>query len=181
MFERLPCELERVRLRHLRRSDLDHFLAYRSDPVVALYQGWDTMTAGEAESFLVEHAGHAGLVPGTWQQLGIAEPETDALIGDIGLCLSPDGSAIEFGISLRADMQGRGLGSDCMRGLIALLFLATSVKAVVANSDIRNEACVAALEKAGMRQVLQRDAVYGDETCVELGFVATRGRFGVAP
>lgn len=176
MFECLPCDLERVRFRHLRRSDLDDFLAYRTDPIVAELQGWEPMSDPEAEAFLAAHATHAALVPGAWQQLGIADRKGDALIGDIGLCLSPDESTIEFGISLRADMQGRGHGSECVRGLIPLLFLTTSVEEVVAHTDVRNAACIATLKRAGMLQVSQRQAVYDGERCIELGFSAKRKR-----
>ena len=48
MFETLPHSLKRLRLRILRPDDLDAFHAYRSDPVVAKYQGWEPMTTREA-------------------------------------------------------------------------------------------------------------------------------------
>jgi RimJ/RimL family protein N-acetyltransferase len=174
MFDRLPHDFDRIRLRRLRRDDLHDFLAYRGDPRVAEYQGWDPMDAADAESFLAEHAAHATLAPAAWRQLGIADTGNDALIGDVGLCLSPDASSIEFGISLRADAQGHGLGTECVRGLIGLLLLATPVDTVVAHADSRNRACVAMLRKAGMAQVSRRDAVDRGEAWIELGFSAAR-------
>ncbi len=36
-----PLETDRLILRQFRDTDLDEFLAYRSDPRVARYQGWD--------------------------------------------------------------------------------------------------------------------------------------------
>jgi RimJ/RimL family protein N-acetyltransferase len=174
MFERLPHELDRVRLRRLRGDDLDEFLAYRSDPRVAEYQGWEPMVAAGAVSFLAQHAAHAALAPGEWRQLGIADKGNDALIGDIGLCLSTDGATIEFGISLRTASQGQGLGTECVRGLLRLLFLATPLEAVVAHVDSRNTACIAMLLKAGLAQVSRRDAVERGEAWIELGFSAER-------
>ena len=34
-------ETDRLKLRPFQMSDLDPFVAYRSDPEVARYQGWD--------------------------------------------------------------------------------------------------------------------------------------------
>lgn len=174
MFRYLPCDLDRIRFRHLRRGDLEDFLAYRKDPEVARYQGWDPMTEREGETFLESHSRHACLTPGVWQQLGIADLKSDALIGDIGLCLASDRSSIEFGISLRAQQQGRGLGTECIRGLIPLLFLASPATKVVAHTDVRNPACIAALKNSGMKQNAIRHGVYKGEHCSEVGFLAER-------
>jgi RimJ/RimL family protein N-acetyltransferase len=177
MFECLPRDLGRVRLRRLRCGDLEDFRAHRGDPRVAEYQGWEPMGVAEAEAFVASQAGHADLVPGAWRQLGIADAANDRLIGDIGLWLSPDRSTIEFGISLRREAQGQDLGTDCVRGLIDLIVLATPVEAIVAHADIRNLACIAMLGKAGMAQVSRREVSCKGERCVELGFVAKRNAF----
>ncbi len=174
MFECLPRDIGRVRLRRLRRDDLEGFRAYRADPRVAEYQGWEPMGVAEAEAFLASQAGHAALAPGAWRQLGIADAASDMLVGDIGLWLSPDQSTAEFGISLCAEAQGHGLGTECVRGLIDLLLLATPVEAIVAHADTRNLACIAMLRKAGMAQVSRREVSCKGERCVELGFKAKR-------
>jgi RimJ/RimL family protein N-acetyltransferase len=175
MFESLPRDFGRVRLRRLRRGDLDDFRAYRGDPRVAEYQGWEPMGVAEAEAFLASQARHASLAPGAWRQLGIADAASDVLVGDIGLYLSPDQSTIEFGISLRADAQGRGLGTECVRGLIDLLWRATPVESIIAHADIRNLACLSMLGKAGMLQVSRQEVSCKGECCIELGFVVKRG------
>lgn len=174
MFQYLPCDLNRLRFRHLRRSDLDDFLAYRTDPNVAKYQGWDPMTASAAMAFLEAHSQHAALMPGLWQQLGISDLKTDTLIGDLGLHLSPDSSHVEFGISLCAREQGKGFGTECIRQMIPLVFLASPATKIIAYTDIRNEACITALKRTGMSQVTHRSATHKGEHCTEIGFSLLR-------
>jgi RimJ/RimL family protein N-acetyltransferase len=174
MFERLPHDLVRLRLRLLRRSDLDPFLAYRSDRDVAKYQGWEPMSRAEATSFLELHGSHAGFTPGTWQQIGIADARSDALIGDIGLCMSPNGANLEFGISISAGEQGRGLGTECIRALVPFAFSTTSITTIRAHVDARNLPCLSVLRKAGMRSAGRRLVRYKGEECNELSFVAGR-------
>ena len=170
----LPCELQRLRLRALRRDDLDAFLAYRSDPGVARYQGWAPMTGPEAVAFLEAQAGLAGFPPAMWSQCAIADLRTDALIGDMGICLSADSSQAEFGLSITPAAQGKGYGSESVRGLIGLLFSATPVTEVTASTDIRNAACLAVLANAGMGHVDTRQAEYKGEPCTEQVFSVRR-------
>ena len=60
-----------VRLRALREEDdLAVFLGYRSDPLVARYQGWGPMDEAKACAFLREHGAKADLdSAGHWLQL----------------------------------------------------------------------------------------------------------------
>lgn len=174
MFELLPHALDRVRLRALRTGDLDAFHVYRSDPVVARYQGWSPMTAGQAAEFLRLHAGQVGPVAGAWRQWAIADLRDDRLLGDLGVWLSADCTQAEFGLSITPAAQGKGYGTECVRGLVRLLFAATPVSEVVASADLRNAACLAALVRARMRQVDVRQAVYKGETCTERVFSVRR-------
>lgn len=174
MFLYLPCDLDRIRFRHLRKDDLEDFLAYRKDPEVARYQGWEPMTEHEGEKFLESHSKHACLTPGTWQQLGIAHLKSDTLIGDIGLCLSSDKSSVEFGISICANEQGNGLGTECVRGLISLMFLASPISYVNAHTDARNLACIAVLKNSEMLQRSYRQREYKGELCAEIEFFVKR-------
>ena len=64
LFTCLPLDLGRLRLRWLREGDLPEFLAYRSDPEVARFQGWAPMDEAAARAFLREvAAGMRALVP----------------------------------------------------------------------------------------------------------------------
>ena len=83
----LPRRAARVVLRRFRLVDLESFQAYRADPEVGRYQGWVPMTTDAAIVFInamsVATLGEAD----QWMQIAIADPVTDQLIGDIGICV----------------------------------------------------------------------------------------------
>jgi RimJ/RimL family protein N-acetyltransferase len=166
MVEKFPCDLHRLRLRALRLTDLDDFHAYRSDPVVARYQGWELMSRAQAAEFLQTQQ-ECNLVAGSWRQLAVAELQSDRLIGDMGVWLSHDCSRAEFGLSISSAAQGKGFGTECARGLLDLLWSGTPVKEIIACTDARNVACLALLKRAGMRHVDTRQALYKAEMCTE--------------
>ncbi len=132
------------------------------------------MTGPEALAFLEAQAGRAGFLPATWSQIAIADLQTDVLVGDMGIYLSADSSRAEFGLSITPAAQGKGYGSESVRGLIGLLFSATPAMEVMASTDIRNPACLAVLANAGMRHVDTRQAEYKGELCTEQVFSVRR-------
>lgn len=174
LFDRLPHSAQRVRLRRLRPSDFRAFHAYRSDPDVARYQGWEVMSEDEAMTFLRENGRDARLEPGEWAQLGIASLDDDRLLGDFGVWLAPDARWAEFGISLHPSVQGGGLGREAAAALVGLLFAHTLAQRVVAATDTRNVACVRMLEAVGMRLVETANAEYKGEACREHIFALER-------
>lgn len=132
------------------------------------------MATGEAADFLRAQSKQTCHVPGTWRQLAIADLQSDMLIGDIGLWLSPDCVQAEFGLSITPEAQGHGYGTECVRGLIELLLSTTSVTEVVACADSRNLACLAVLAHADMQHIGTRQAAYKGELCTEHVFSARR-------
>ena len=163
----LPFDLPRLRFRVFAAGDSVAFHAYRSDPDVARYQGWSPMTLAAAKQFVNEQAQVTRLAPGAWTQLVIAGREDDALVGDLGIWLSDDRSEAEFGLTLSPELQGRGLGTEAVRGIIGFLAAATPVAIVTAASDVRNTPCLRALRSAGMRLETTRQAEYKGESCME--------------
>ncbi len=174
MSPEFPRRCQRLQFRPLRPADLPAFFAYRSDPVVARYQGWEPMDEPAARAFLVDAAGFSRFVPGSWRQLAIARIDDDGLIGDLGVHLSADASEAEFGLSLAREHQGAGLGTEAIAGVIAWLFEATPVQRILADADVRNLPCVHALQRAGMTQVGQREGIYKGEACREWCFRIAR-------
>jgi RimJ/RimL family protein N-acetyltransferase len=64
-------ETTRLRLRYFTDADLALFMAYRNDPEVARYQGWEGISEPEARAFLQEQKEVQPGVPGQWFQIGV--------------------------------------------------------------------------------------------------------------
>lgn len=173
---RLPLCVGEVRLRALRDDDLARFLAYRSDPQVARYQGWWPMDEARARAFLHEHAAKGDPdAAGVWFQLAIADATTDALLGDLGVWRSPDRTEAELGISVAPASQGRGIGRNTMRAALAMLFADPAVARVHANADARNLPCRRMLVAAGFRETGTARVFVKEEACIEHRYLAERG------
>jgi len=174
MLHRVLSTGERTALRRLRATDLGAFQSYRHDPAVGRYQGWLPMADDAALAFLEEMAAAPPFVPGEWFQIGIAERQGDALIGDIGVCVAADGAEAEIGFTLAAPAQGRGLAREAVRQAMALVFAVTGVQRIVAITDARNTAAIRLLDALGMPCVSSSEALFRGEPCVEHTFVLAR-------
>jgi aminoglycoside 6'-N-acetyltransferase len=163
----LPREFAGGRLRRLRPDDREAFQAYRAIPGLGRYQGWSPMSAGAAVEFLAAMREAPLFTPGQWVQLGIAEPESDSLVGDIGLFLSQDGGTAEVGFTLAPSMQGRGIATGAVREALRLLFAMTKVARVLGITDARNAASIRLLERLGFEHTGSRDVVFRGEPCTE--------------
>lgn len=171
----LPLASRRLRLRRFRVDDGAAFLAYRSDPEVARYQGYDTFSAAEATAFVEEMAYAAFGEPGTWFQLAIAERDGDRVIGDIGLHIGATEPAhAEIGFSLNPRWQGRGLASEAVGVMLGWLLGAAGLDHVSASCDERNLASLRLLRRVGMVQVDTQEAVFKGEPCREASFELRR-------
>ncbi len=178
----LPRQFPGGCLRRLRPSDLGAFQAYRGIPDLGRYQGWVPMPEAEALAFLVEMETRPLFQPGQWIQLGIADPHTDGLVGDIGLHLSGDCQTGEVGFTLAPSAQGRGIATAAVREAIQLLFTATPVVRILGVTDDRNPPCIRLLKRLGFECRETRNAVFRGEECTEQVFVLTRvaGKNGAA-
>jgi RimJ/RimL family protein N-acetyltransferase len=181
MLAQLPYDLGAVRLRALREADFAVFLGYRSDPLVARYQGWWPMDEAKARTFLREQSARAGVELGGWVQLAIADAASDALLGDIGVWISHDRSEAELGITVAPSAQGRGIGRNAMSAALALLFSDPVVARVHANADARNAPCRRMLVAAGFREVGTANVFVKEEACIEHQYVVERGQHAQKP
>ena len=99
----------RLLLRRLGVGDLEGFLAYRGDPEVARFQGWEAFSREQALAFLQRQEGQVPGVPGEWLQIGIVVQETQELVGDCALklhaaaivCLTTSGKTAQIIASFR--------------------------------------------------------------------------------
>lgn len=173
-FDHLPMSGTGIVLRRLRVDDLAAFQAYRTDVELGRYQGWSPMTDDQARGFLQQASTDRLFSAGHWAQIAIAEPQTLALLGDIGLHLAEDSRHAEIGFTLSRPAQGRGLATAAVRTAIQLIFSSTAVEHVVGITDARNHASIALLERVGMRRAEQRVAEFRGEPCVEYVYVLPR-------
>jgi [ribosomal protein S5]-alanine N-acetyltransferase len=170
----LPRRSHGIILRRLALSDLADFQAYRTDATVGRYQGWTSMSDGEAASFLVEMSTAPLLQPGEWSQIGIAGGADETLIGDIGLYIAPDGTAAEIGFTLSHQSQGRGFATVAVREAIDLVFEHTAANQVIAITDARNIPSIRLLERVGMTRTKSASAVFRGEACIEFTYTLDR-------
>jgi RimJ/RimL family protein N-acetyltransferase len=175
----------RVRLRHLLATDLPQFAAYRADPAVARFQGFDPYTETQAAAFIAgQTAAPVPAAPGEWVQLAIARTDDDLLLGDCALHrYAHEPRVAEVGITLAAGWQGQGYATEALRGLLAFCFEELKLHRVVALTDTRNLPCVALLARAGMRREghSRQNGWYKGEWCDEYQYALLQAEWVARP
>ena len=166
-----PPPTGRVRLRPLRATDLPVFAAYRANPEVARFQGFEPYTEAQAAAFIASQAmAPVPAEPGGWVQLAIAHTADDQLLGDCALHLYAHEPRMgEIGITMAPRWQGQGLAREAVHALLALCFGPLQLHRVVALTDVRNLPCVALLGSAGLRREghFRQNGWYKGEWCDE--------------
>ncbi len=146
-------ETTRLRLRHFTDADLALFMAYRNDPEVAKYQGWEGISEPEARAFIQEQKEIQPGVPGQWFQIAIELKETGILVGDCALKIEEhDERQAEIGYTLSRAYQGCGIASEAVSCVLEYAFVALGLHRVIAITDCENAASVALLEHLGLRR-----------------------------
>jgi RimJ/RimL family protein N-acetyltransferase len=159
---------DRLVIRRFRVEDAASFAAYRSDPDVARYQSWDAYTREQADAFAREMADARPGVPGEWFQFAVADAMSDALLGDVALCVDADDtSRAELGFTFAPAHQGRGYATEAVEGVIAYAFDRLGVGTVVAIADTRNRGSIALLERIGMQRTTTEHVRFKAEWCDE--------------
>ncbi len=151
MFELVT---ERLLLRSFRDADIETFSAYRSDPEVARYQGWNApYSIAQAREFIAEMQSTRPATPGEWYQVAIELKSSGELIGDCAFCvLAGDERQAEIGFTLARAYQGQGYATEAVTRLLDYLFGAVCLHRVRANCDVENLASTKLLERIGMRR-----------------------------
>ncbi len=144
---------ERLVLRRLQPNDAQAMFAYRSDPQIMRYQGWDPESLDDVRAFIADNAAEEAYAPGTWRQFAITLSPAGELIGDCGVHVPYDKpEQAEFGITVASAFQRRGYASEALRGLLHVAFHALQKHRVFASVDPRNAASIALFEGAGFRK-----------------------------
>lgn len=143
----------RLHLDALVHGDAPTLFAYRGDDAVARYQGWRPADVAEAERFIAEQSSLTFRQPDSWAQLAVRDRETGELLGDLGVHFpASTDDAIEFGVSLRPDRQGRGYAREAMSAMLDAAFGDWGYRRAVGSVDPRNVASIALLKSLGFRQ-----------------------------
>ena len=167
----LPVATSRTVLRRLSPTDLREFQAYRTDTVVAEYQGWTAMADVDATAFLAEMQSIPLFVPGQWFQLGIAL-QAGELIGDIGICVDArEPTHAEIGFSLNARWQGQGLATEGVDAARRFVSRHGGVTRLAGITDTRNRPSISLLERLGFRLERTEAAMFRGEPCQEHRYV----------
>jgi RimJ/RimL family protein N-acetyltransferase len=146
-------ETARLILRHFTDADLVPFMAYRNDPDVARYQGWEGISEAEAHAFIAEQKLVQPGVPGQWFQIAIALKETGMLAGDCALKIDEhDERQAEIGYTLARAYQGKGMAAEAVSRVLDYAFRTLELHRVIAITDCENAASIALLERLGLRR-----------------------------
>lgn len=151
----IMLESRRLRLRPFTTADIPTFAAYRSDPLVARFQGWETpYTLAMATQFIAEMATMPPIPHGEWYQLAIELKDVHApIIGDCAFHrLLEDARQAEIGFTLARAHQGQGYATEAVRRLLAYLFADLKLHRVRAICDVENTGSSTLLERVGMRR-----------------------------
>jgi RimJ/RimL family protein N-acetyltransferase len=146
-------ETPRLSLRRFRAADADSFAAYRADPEVARYQGWDDCTRREAVSFIEAQLARPPFEPGRWTQIAVEITADGTHIGDCALRMESAASRqAELGFTFARGYQGRGFATEAVSHLMTHAFERLRLHRVFAVADVRNARAIALLERVGMRR-----------------------------
>lgn len=150
----MKLETERLLLRPFQKSDLDSFVAYRSDPEVARYQGWEApFPVEKATAFIADMQKAIPNMNGAWYQFAVELKQNGDMIGDCAFhTLTKDNRQAEIGFSFARDYQGFGYATESVKSLLAYLFIDLDLHRVQAICDVENIASARLLERVGMRR-----------------------------
>lgn len=158
-------------------------MAYRNDPDIARYQGWESISLAAAQAFIA----HQAIVPlgvaGLGVQIAVESKATGLLVGDCYFQMLPDEAGqAELGYTFAADAQGRGLATEAVRAWLTYAFPAFDLHRVRALLDVRNDRSAALLERLGFRREghFRQSGFYKGEWCDEYLYAILREEWGAA-
>jgi RimJ/RimL family protein N-acetyltransferase len=151
-FESLPTE--RLVLRRSRPEDADTISAYRTDPDVNRYQGWDRTDPDGITADIQQMMERVPGEPGGWVQLSVEERASGRMIGDVGFSLvDGESGVIKIGYTIAPEFQGRGYGTEAVGALVGYAFDTLGADVVRAFASAENIPSIRVAEKIGMRLV----------------------------
>jgi len=159
-----PMLTERLRLRRSRPEDAETIAAYRSDPDVGRYQGWERTDAAGIRADIEQMQGRLPGEPGGWVQLSVEERDTGRLVGDVGLSpAEAEPGVIKVGYTMAPAFQGLGYATEAVAALIDYAFDKLGADVVRAYASAENTPSIRVAEKVGMTLMERFEGRDGDQ------------------
>ena len=167
----LPILTDRLELRRFSCNDLKDFQAYRCDPELSKYQGWEPTTDDDALAFLNEQSIQAFGLEGQWLQIAVTCINTKRLIGDFGLCVRDAKRGIAtMGFTISRPFQHNGYATEAAHGILSDLFKTNEISEVFCETDARNENAILLLQRLGFKLTKTNATLFRSEPCTEHTF-----------
>jgi RimJ/RimL family protein N-acetyltransferase len=144
-------ESQRLILRRFAKTDLEPFLAYLNDPLVARYQSWESYTEQQAREVIEQQENLVPGLPGKWFTFALELKESKTLIGHVALKMLDDRQA-EMGFTMARSFHGKGLAFEAASSVLDYVFTNLKLHRVIAITDCENERSFALLNRLGMRR-----------------------------
>jgi aminoglycoside 6'-N-acetyltransferase len=171
-FDRLVTE--RLVLRRSRPEDAETISAYRSDPDVHRYQGWERTDPEGVRDEIERMASRAPGAPRGWVQLSV-DVDGEGLVGDVGLsAVEGEPGVIKIGYTIAPAFQRRGYATEAVSVLVAYAFDTLGAEVVRAWADAENVPSIRVAERVGMRLVERLEYRDGDEAWVGVRYEIRR-------
>jgi RimJ/RimL family protein N-acetyltransferase len=151
---KMYLQTSRLILRNFIDNDIERFYAYRNDPEVAKYQGWEIPYPREkAEKFIHSMKDKFAPKQGEWIQFGIALKANDELIGDLGCFIKKeDARQAVIGFTIASNHWRNGYAAEVLPCFLDYLFEDMDMHRLTADCDDENTASYRTLEKLGFRR-----------------------------
>jgi RimJ/RimL family protein N-acetyltransferase len=159
-----PLVTERLLLRRSIPEDAELISAYRSDPDVRRWQGWDRTDPEGVRLVIEEMAGRAPGEPGGWVQFSVIDRESGELVGDVGMSPAEDEPGVmKVGYTIAPVHQGRGYAGEAVGALVDYALGALGADGVRAYASADNVPSIRVAEKVGMRLIETIEHREGDD------------------
>ena len=149
-----PILSERLSIKPLVMADIDTFVAYRQDPDIARFQGWEiTYSKNQAIDLIESQAGLLLPEKGGWLQLAIYKLVGQEHVGDLAIkWVEEEDSTFELGFSIAKQHQGQGYAKEAASTLMTYLVSEAGARKFIATTDSRNNASIKVLSALGFKQ-----------------------------
>ena len=148
----MEFKTDRLYIRSVSIEDKESVFNYRSDSETNKYQAWIPEKIEDVEAFIGKLSNEIN-VPETWFQFVIIEPETNTLLGDIGIhFIDSENKQVEIGCTLNKFYQGRGYATESLRKIIDYLISSLKKHRIVTSIDPLNINSVKLVERLGFRK-----------------------------